>query len=128
LDKIEHENTAASFGDRGIAINLVSVRSVSKGEGIFAFTLTNSNVQFFFNDNTSMYFSITSYTLSYRVEGNLIVHSIPLSKNLESAFDEKVKVVCRHYNKLAKARPGEGSEHWLLKQEKHRLTPKKVEA
>jgi hypothetical protein len=86
------------------------VKSVIKGEGVFIFTFSNRNYQFYFEDGTYMFFSLDSSSLTYQTKGKTIVHSIPLNeKNLEPSFDEKVKIVCRHYNKVAKVRSGNGS-------------------
>lgn len=82
-----------------------------------AFTLSNSNIQFEFNDGTNMFFSLSSYALAYRTPTHVTVHAIPLqSNNLQGEFGDKVRVVCSHYNKVLNLRSGEGSERWLLQQ------------
>jgi hypothetical protein len=104
------------------------VKNVNKGDGIMTFTLSNGSIQFQFEDGTTMFFSPSSYSLSYRVGTQVTVHTIPLnSKNLEGDFGEKVKVVCNHYNKVLNLRSGEGSERWLLQQEKRKHPTKKKE-
>jgi hypothetical protein len=73
-----------------------------------------------------MFFSLSSYTLSYRVGTQVTIHNIPLNaKSLQGDFGEKVKVVLNHYNKVLNVRSGEGSERWLLQQEKRKHAPKK---
>lgn len=105
---------------------LTWLKTVNRGNGIIAFTLNTGNIQFQFDDKTTMFFSFSSYTLSYRAENQAIIHNIPLnSKSLQGDFGEKVKIVCNHYNKVLNLRSGEGSERWLLQQEKRKQVPKK---
>ena len=58
----------------------LSVKSVIKGEGIFIFTFSNRNYQFYFEDGTYMFFSLDSSSLTYQTKGKTIVHSIPLNE------------------------------------------------
>lgn len=63
-----------------------------------------------------MYFSLTSCLVSYRSDGKLMLHTIPLNvKEIEPNFREKAKLVCNHYSKQLKMRP-ESIQRWPLAQ------------
>ena len=83
-EKSEHDKTATSVNDSELPIH---VRSLKKFEEVLIFSLSNGNNHFFFEDGTSMFFSLSSYFVSYRAEESLLIHSIPLDfKSLEPAF------------------------------------------